>query len=135
MNVFTLLPFLAVLAWAWRSGRRGLAEWMAVALVYLASHIVMDTFTGGTVLFYPASTHTVCYWVQILVHTPTNTVYPSVEDCSHPGPPVVSEVYPWLSGTDAAMLAFLLPAALAMAAWNAWRLWGGRRTAVGDAAR
>ena len=106
---------------------------MAIALVYLVSHLVMDTFTGGTVLFYPLSTHTVCYWVQILVHTPTNTVYPSVEDCSHPGVPQVAEVYPWLSGTDAATLAFILPAGLAMAAWHAWRLWGpGRRSTRSD---
>lgn len=123
-NVFTLLPFLAVLVWAWRGGKRGLVEWMAIALVYLTSHLVMDTFTGGTVLFYPVSTHTYCYLVQIMVHTPTNTLYPTVEDCSHPGVPGVMRDYPWLSATDAATLAFILPAGLAMGAWHAWRYWG-----------
>lgn len=129
-NVFTLVPFVAVLAWAWRTKRWELREWMAIALVYLASHLVMDTFTGGTVLFYPVSTHTFCYWVEILVHTPTNTMFPSVEDCSHPGVPTVSEVYPWLSGIDSATLAFVLPAGLVMAVWHGWAYWRGRRPAA-----
>lgn len=132
-NVFTLLPFLGVLAWSWRAERRGLAEWSLIALVYLTSHLAMDTFNGGTVLFYPLSDRTVCYFVQIMVHTPTNTLYPTIEDCSHPGVPGVMVDYPWLSGADAAMLAFVLPAGLAVAAWQGWRLWRARTAGSDDA--
>lgn len=125
-NVWTLLPFLGALAWALRTGRRGLAEWMTVALVYLASHLVMDTFTGGTVLLYPLSDRTFCYYAEILVRTADNTMVPSIEDCSHPGVPTVAEVYPWLSGTDAATLMFVLPAGLVMAGIHGRRLWRER---------
>lgn len=121
-NVWTLLPFVAVLAWAWRKGRWSLMQWMIVALVYLASHLVMDTFTGGTVLLYPLSDRTFCYYAEILVRTSDNTMYPSIEDCSHPGVPTVAPVYPWLSGLDTAMLMFVLPAGLAVAAIHLWRM-------------
>lgn len=117
-NVFITLPFFAVLGYAAYTRRRELAEWMGIALVYLTSHLVMDVFTGGSVLLWPFTDYNFCYYAGINVVTATNTLQPFFEVCSAPGVPTVSPVYPWLSVTEAAMLAFVLPAGLAIAAVN-----------------
>jgi len=120
--VFVLIPFLALLAWDLRRKRKDRAQWWIVALVYLGSHQAMDMLTGGIVPFYPVSDYTLCYYAGINVVTRTNTLYPDYGACSHEGIPQVVEVYPWLGEADTAMLAFLLPAALGVAAWQLWRL-------------
>ncbi len=128
-NVFVLIPFLALLAWWLCPGHRdwAKAEWVLIALVYLVSHIVMDALTGGVVLFYPVSDFTYCYTAEIDIVTKTNTPYFDVGPCSHEGIPQVTPLYPWLTNNDAAMLAFLVPAGLLAASWNAWRLLQARR--------
>lgn len=127
-NVFILLPFLLVLAWSLRPKARdwNRVEWMGIAIVYLGTHLLMDTFTGGTVLFYPFTDYTYCFVAAIDVVTATNTPIYYFEPCSREGIPTVSPVYPWLSVTEGAMLAFLLPAALVCSAYS---LWQRRRTA------
>ncbi|MEA3202108.1 MAG: LexA-binding, inner rane-associated putative hydrolase [Thermoplasmata archaeon] len=120
-NVFVLVPFVALLVWDWRAGRRDRAQWWGIALVYLASHLVMDMMTGGVVPFYPVSDYTVCYYANVLVYTQTNTLAPDYGVCSHGGIPQVTPVYGWLTDNDAAMVAFLVPAALAVAGWQLWR--------------
>lgn len=114
-NVFVLLPFLAALVYALWPPRRdwALAEWMGIALVYLGSHLLMDVFTGGTVLLYPFSTYNYCFNLSIWVYTATNTLEPNIGFCSAPGIPTVSPIYPWLSYSEGAILAFLVPAGLA----------------------
>jgi hypothetical protein len=126
-NVFVLLPIVAAWAYARRSGRRELQEWTLVAFAYLASHLVMDTFTGGTVPLYPLSDYTVCYYAGIVIHTTDNSFALEAGPCSHAGIPQVSEFYPWLSDADTAMLAFLLPAGLLVGAWNLRRYLKERR--------
>lgn len=120
-NLFLLLPFVAVLLWARRNGRRDLVEWMGIATTYLATHLVMDVFTGGSVLFYPITDYNVCYLAAIDVVTATNTPVFYFEACSEPGIPTVSPVYPWLSVSEGAMLAFLLPAWAILGALTLWR--------------
>lgn len=119
-NVFMLLPFVAVLAYAMRRGHRRpeLAEWMVIALGYLVSHLVMDVFTGGSVLFWPLTDYNVCYLLYINVRTATNTLEPHFDVCSAPGIPQVAEVYPWLSVPEGAMLAFVVPLGLAFGIVN-----------------
>jgi hypothetical protein len=119
-NLFVLMPFLVGLVVAARSRPfdRGLAEWMVIALVYLLSHFVMDTFQGGIVPLYPLSDYTVCYYGGVDVITATNTLQPYFEACSHEGIPTVVERYPWVSSVDMAMLAFLVPSALVASAMN-----------------
>lgn len=119
-NVFILLPFALVLAWHLRPQTRNWArvEWMGLAIVYLGTHLLMDVFAGGSVLLYPFTDRTICYVAAIDVVTATNTPIFWLEACSYDGIPVVSEVYPWLSVTEGAMLAFLLPAWLATAGWT-----------------
>lgn len=120
-NLFVLLPWIALFVWDWRAGRRARAQWWLIAFAYLASHLVMDMLTGGIVPFYPFSDYTVCYYANILVHTTDNSLAPDLGACSHGGIPQVIEYYPWLTDNDAAMLAFLVPAALLVAGWQLWR--------------
>ena len=120
-NLFIVLPFVAVGLWAWRNARPTLAQWMLIASVYLLSHIVMDVFAGGVTLLYPLSVHTTCYYAEIKVVTATNTPYLDAGRCSFTGVPTVAEVYTWLPYTESALLAFLVPAALAVLAWRLWK--------------
>lgn len=61
-SLFILVPGLLLAFYGWRNEqRRSLLAWGLIANVYLVSHIVMDTFTGGTVPLYPFSTWTACY--------------------------------------------------------------------------
>lgn len=120
-NLFILLPILAVGIFAWRTARLELAEYMVVAGIYVASHIVMDIFAGGVTLLYPLSLHTTCYYAQIRVVTATNDPFLEAGRCSYDGIPVVAEVYTWLPSSEAALLVFLVPAALAAIAWGLLR--------------
>lgn len=120
-NLFLLLPFLLVGAWAWRKGREDLVMWMGIASVYIGSHLLMDVFAGGVTLLYPLSLHTTCYYAEIQVVTATNTPYLDAGRCSFEGIPTVSAVYTWLPATESALLAFLLPSAAAVLLWRAWR--------------
>lgn len=129
-NVWVLLPFAALLAWDLRARRPDRAQWWIIALVYLGSHQIMDMLTGGIVPLYPLSDYTVCYYADVLVVTKTNTLYPDYGPCSHTGIPQVVDVYPWLADNDTAMLAFLLPAGLLVAAWQGWQLVQARRAST-----
>jgi hypothetical protein len=122
MNVFVLLPFLVVLAFGLRKKDRALTEWMTIALVYLGAHYVMDTFTGGIVPLYPISSYTVCYYADLMVHTSDNSLYWDYGACGHPGIPTVAADYPFLSDTDTAMAALMIPFGLVMGAIGLRRL-------------
>lgn len=120
-NLWILLPFLGVGLWAWRRARPELAQAMLIGSIYVGSHLLMDAFAGGVTLLYPLSLHTTCYYAQIRVVTATNTPFVDAGRCSYEGIPVVSEIYTWLPSTEAALLAFLVPATLGILLW---RLWG-----------
>ena len=120
-NLFILLPFIGVGLFAWRTGRRELSEFMLIAFIYVASHITMDAWAGGVTLLHPFSDHTTCYYAEINVVTATNTPIVDAGRCSFEGIPVVSTIYNWLPSTEAAMLVFLVPATLAVLAWQLWR--------------
>lgn len=117
-NLFILLPFVAVGIYALRTARRELAEYMLVAGIYVASHLVMDIFAGGVTLLYPLSLHTTCYYAEIRVVTATNEPFLDAGRCSFEGVPTVSAVYTWLPSTEAALLVFLVPATAAAIAWG-----------------
>lgn len=111
-NVFVVLPAVALAIHWWRAGARSKAEWALIAAVYLGTHILMDVFTGGSVLLYPFSDYTFCYLAAIDVVTATNTPIFYFQACSREGIPVVSPLYPWLTVSEGAMLAFLVPAGI-----------------------
>lgn len=118
-----LLPILAVMLYHLRPATRdrNRAEWMAIALTYLGSHILMDIFAGGVTLLYPFSTYTVCYYAAIDVVTATNTPVYYLEACSREGIPTVAKIYEWLPANEGALLAFLVPATLLLLAWRRFR--------------
>ncbi|HUR68086.1 MAG TPA: metal-dependent hydrolase [Candidatus Thermoplasmatota archaeon] len=120
-NVFLVLPFVALAGWGWRRARPELAQWGFIGVVYVGSHLAMDAFAGGVTLLYPFSLHTTCYYAEIDVVTATNTPFLDAGRCSYEGIPVVATVYTWLPTSDAAILAFIIPATLAIVAWRAWR--------------
>lgn len=128
-NAWILLPFLVGLWWWSRPATRdaGRREWMVIALVYLASHLAMDVFAGGVTMFYPLSLWTPCYYGRVIVETATDTPVVELEACTYEGIPVVAEFYTWLPPQDAAMLAFVVPAGLAVAAARWW--WDRRQRA------
>lgn len=134
-NVFVLVPFAIGMAWTWRKGQRSAFPWWLIAFVYLASHLVMDTFTGGTVPLWPLSTYTLCYTANVVIHTPDNSVQVLFDSCSHAGVPRVIEYYFWLDDQDAAILAFLVPAALLASARSFLSLRRERRGRDGVVAR
>lgn len=115
-NLWILLPFLALWTWSTRKGRPDLAQWGMIASVYVGSHLLMDVFAGGVTLLYPLSLHTTCYYAQIRVVTATDTPFIDAGRCSFEGVPTVAEVYTWLPSSEAALLAFLVPATLAVLA-------------------
>jgi membrane-bound metal-dependent hydrolase YbcI (DUF457 family) len=126
-NVWVLVPFLVVLAWSLHGPRRrpDLAEWAAIGLCYLGSHLLMDVFAGGITLLYPLSLYTLCWGFTIDVVTATNELVVNWGPCSFEGIPVIAEIYPWLPWNEAAFLAFLVPATLVVVAWRLWRRWRG----------
>ncbi|MGQ0535858.1 MAG: hypothetical protein ACT4PT_07280 [Methanobacteriota archaeon] len=113
---------LAVGAAAWWHHRRpGLstrAAWLAVAFYYLASHLVMDAFVGGVVLFYPLTDTTYLIDASILVDT--RTLEPIVEfaPAASPGIPTVTPLYQFLSPVEAAMLALSSVFGLGVLIWK-----------------
>jgi hypothetical protein len=124
-NLWVVLPFVALAAWGWRKARPELVQWGAIGAVYVGSHLLMDVFAGGVTLLYPLSLHTTCYYAEIQVVTATNTPFLDAGRCSFEGVPTVATVYTWLPYTEAALLAFLVPAAFGALGW---RLWRRRRT-------
>lgn len=128
-NLFVLLPFVLIGLYAWRTARPRLTEWMLIASIYVASHLVMDAFAGGVTLLYPFSVHTTCYYAEINVVTATNTPFVDAARCSFEGVPTVSTIYTWLPYSDAAMLAFVAPATLLALVARRW--WRSRRPARG----
>ena len=121
-NVFVAALLVAATYWgARRWAEPGAAPMYArVAAVYLGSHILMDLFVGGVVLFWPLWDRTFLYWLYVEVDTRTNEPVIVSEPATHEGAPVVSETYLWLSPFETAMAAFLLVFWLAVAA-AAWR--------------
>ncbi|HWG91005.1 MAG TPA: metal-dependent hydrolase [Candidatus Thermoplasmatota archaeon] len=112
-TLHSLLSVALVVGLVWLAARRWAApgaapQYAAVALVYHGSHILMDTFAGGNVFFWPFFNQTFLYWFYIEVDTATNTPIVTSEPATHEGAPVVSTTYEWLSPAETAMMAFLL---------------------------
>lgn len=122
-NAFILLPVLVGL---WRDAPR--REWYAIALAYLASHLVMDVFDGGVALWYPVSTWTLCYEAGVNVLTDSNTLLPYWDACHYggdvggivgegpvtSGTPPVRQEYAWMVPHEVGILAFLAPATISL---------------------
>lgn len=92
----------------WAFARRpGAPVSLLLASYYLASHVFLDLFAGGVVLFWPLLNVNLYLDYEIYLDTQTNTFEPVGEVGSSQGAPALAPLYPWLTYVDTAVLAFL----------------------------
>lgn len=103
--------------------RPGTPATLTMLAYFWCSHLLLDIFQGGVVLFWPLWNRNLFLGFEILLDTGTNTFMPTGEAGSSEGAPELSPLYPWFSYEHSAILAFL---AACLVAWIGWRLWQGR---------
>ncbi|HUR62776.1 MAG TPA: hypothetical protein VM286_10510 [Candidatus Thermoplasmatota archaeon] len=132
-NIFVpLAPLVALLVlWRRQAGRvpEPLRFWayavqpgrpvsLLLASYFLASHVFLDLFAGGVVLFWPLLDQNLFLDYEIYLDTSTNTFEGAGEIGSSQGAPALAPLYTWLSYVDTATLAFL--GAVALVALGLW---------------
>ena len=131
-NLFVPLVPLAALLVLWRrrepavpwwafACRPGLPAGLTLASYYLASHVFLDLFAGGVVLFWPVWNQNLWLDFELWLHTDTNELEPVASAGTSEGAPKLAEVYPWLTYEHTAILAFVAAVALASLAARRWR--------------
>ncbi len=98
--------------------RPGAPANLLVAGYYFASHLILDLFQGGVVLFWPLNNTNFYLAYQILLDTQTNTFVAGGSAGTSQGAPALSPLFPWFSTRDMAYVAFFAACA---AAWLAVR--------------
>lgn len=116
-NVFILIPGLIAL-YRWRQTRPDWVPYAGAATFYLASHLVMDVFAGGVVLFWPIWDQTFFWHILVQINTQTGEPDITADPGTFEGAPQVVEVFTWISPFEAAMLALTL---LVTAGYLGWR--------------
>ncbi len=101
--------------------RPGAPAALALLSYFWASHLLLDVFVGGVVLFWPLWSQNFYLEYHILVDTATNEPMPEGAGGSEPGAPQVSPVYEWFSYEHTAYLAFLAACAATFLAVLLWR--------------
>jgi len=92
---------------------------------FWASHLILDIFQGGVVLFWPLDNTNVFLGFEILLDTGQNTFTPQGEGGTSEGAPELSPVYTWFTYEHSAIAVFLAScAAVAAGVWGWWR-WRG----------
>lgn len=116
-NVMILL--LPLVAWyGWRKTRPSWAPYAGAAAFYIGSHLLMDVFAGGVVLFWPFWNQTFYYQFLVLVNTQTGESNVVADPGTFSGAPEVSEVFAWISPFEAAMLALTLVVTVGVFGWR-----------------
>lgn len=119
-NIFILVPF--ALGWyLYKDHRPSWSPYFGVATYYLASHLVMDLFAGGVVVFWPIWDQNFFWFVQIVVNTRTGERDVTSDPGTSPGAPEVTEFFRWLSPIEAAMLALTLVVVAGTLAYRWWQ--------------
>ncbi len=119
-NIFILLPGLLLWYW-WRQQGDDRAIYPAVATFYLASHLLMDIFAGGVVLFWPVWDRNFFWLIQIVVNTQTGEPDIRSDPGTSQGAPQVAEFFQWVSPFEAAMLALTVVAVAGTLAYRWWQ--------------
>lgn len=101
--------------------RPGAPAVLSLLSYFWASHILLDVFQGGVVLFWPLDNTNVFLGFEILLDTGRNTFTPQGEAGTSEGAPELSPVYPWFTYEHSAVLVFLASCAAVAAAVLAWR--------------
>jgi len=133
-NVWIPLAFLVALVVLWRrrAPEATLGSFVAtpgwpVALgllaYYWASHILLDVFAGGVVLFWPLLNTNFYVDYEIYINTRTNQPIPQGEAGTSPGAPEVDPMYPWLTYEHTAFLAFFAAVLLVWLGVRVVRAW------------
>lgn len=121
-----LIVAVAAVAWyGWREVRPRASLYAGAATYYLASHVVMDTFSGGVVAFWPFWNRTFLVDCRVLVETETKRLMPRCNPETYGGTPTIVDVYTWISPFEVAMVAWTALALGAVAAIRWWRVRGG----------
>ena len=101
---------------------------LTLAAYFVASHLFLDVFAGGVVLFWPLLDTNFYTAFEIRLDTARNTFTPAAEAGTSDGAPALAPDYPWLTSEHAAIAAFLL-ACLAVGLLLRWT--ARRRAAAG----
>jgi membrane-bound metal-dependent hydrolase YbcI (DUF457 family) len=124
-TVWIPIAIFAGLLWLWRrrdpsarfgeySTRPGAPANLTLASYYIGSHLFLDIFAGGVVLFWPVLNTNFYYLFEIYLDTSNNTFTPYQEGGTESGAPALAPIYRWVSAVDTAIVAFL---ALVAAVW------------------
>ncbi|MGH7337714.1 MAG: hypothetical protein ACREI7_09055, partial [Myxococcota bacterium] len=114
-NVF--VPLAGAAVWQWcRVKRPDRAIYAAVATYYLASHLLMDLFAGGIVLFWPVWDQNFFFHFEVVVDTLTNRPITDFEAGTEPGAPPVARYFQWISAFETAMVALTVATLLVVLA-------------------
>lgn len=117
-----LFVAVAALAWyGWRELRPKASMYAGAVTYYLASHVVMDTFAGGVVAFWPVWNRTFLVDCRVLVETETNRLMPICNPETYGGTPTIAEVYTWISPFEVAMVAWTAVALAVVFGVRWWR--------------
>lgn len=118
-NLWIPLAFFAALWILWHRrgkamdlwtfcGQRGAPVILFLCGYYWASHVLLDVFAGGVVLFWPVLDYNFQMFYEININLQTGEVFPEGDASVEPGgAPEVSDNYPWLYYDHTAVLAFL----------------------------
>lgn len=139
-NVWIPLGFLVAFLVLWRrrapalpwtqfAAQPGLPVALALVSYYWASHVLLDVFAGGVVLFWPILNTNFYLDYEIYIDTKTNTPIPQGEAGTSQGAPEVDPMYPWLTYEHTAFLAFLAACLLGWLAVRVVRAWREARKA------
>ena len=132
-NIWVPLALLgaAIAAWTWSSAaserfrdvvrRPGWPLVWLLASYYWASHLFLDIFAGGVLLFWPFSNLDYYLFYEVHINLQTGETTPIAEGGTSEGAPELSTDYAWLSFEHTAELAFLGVVAAAGLGWWLWR--------------
>lgn len=131
-SIWVPLGFLVALRWMWtNSGVQrfwdyaltpGGPQTLLLMAYYWTSHLILDIFTGGVLLFWPWD-RAFYFDLYIQIDTVNKQIEPQVGPGTELGAPPISPLYEWVSFPDGAVLAFCV---VCFVFWIGWRLGRGR---------
>lgn len=125
-NVWIPVALLGLAYWCWKRQRApapgdrfldaltrpGWPLGLSLASFYWASHILLDVFAGGVLLFWPVMDTNFYLLYEIRVNLQTGEAIQTPEAGTSEGAPTLSEDYAWMTYEHTAVLAFLWLASL-----------------------